>query len=333
MPLKGRKFHYVRNILPIYFEVLIILCNFVPRTLMNRVTLMLSILIPTYNYDCSALVESLKKQCDLSGVDYEIIVADDGSTNPIWMEGATVINRLENCRFIRRDFNVGRSRIRNFLASEAKGDMLLFMDQDGKVIRDDFIDKYLAAAEMHDVVCGGIRQNEVRPPRQYSLRYKYETKYEKHISPERLNADPQSKFRSFCFLIHRYVANRVRMDERFSAYGYEDVKYGMDLRRAGFTIYHIDNPLANDDLEENPQFVRKTEVALTTLHQFEEELADDVSITRHVRRLRKLGLIPIVRIVSRAVKVPIRNNLCGLHPMVSFFNLYKLMYYISINND
>lgn len=292
--------------------------------------LMLSILIPTYNYDCSTLVESLKKQCDQSGINYEIIVADDGSSNPIWMEGATVIDGLKNCRFIRRDINVGRSRIRNFLASVANGDLLLFMDQDGKVIRDDFIDKYLIAADTHDVVCGGIQQNKIRPPKHYSLRYKYEMRYEKRISPTILNSDPNSKFRSFCFLIHRDVTDHVKMDERFSAYGYEDVKYGMDLRKAGYKIYHIDNPLANDDLEENPKFVRKTEVALTTLHQFEDELADNVSIIRHIRRLRKYRLIPIVRIVSRMVKAPIRNNLCSMHPVVGLFNLYKLIYYINI---
>ena len=39
----------------------------------------LSILIPTYNGDCRAMVEELSCQAQaLVGLDYEIIVADDG---------------------------------------------------------------------------------------------------------------------------------------------------------------------------------------------------------------------------------------------------------------
>ena len=42
----------------------------------------LSILIPTYNDDCSALVAALSAQACQSGASYEIIVGDDGSTAP-----------------------------------------------------------------------------------------------------------------------------------------------------------------------------------------------------------------------------------------------------------
>ena len=42
----------------------------------------LSILIPTYNDDCRELVASLQQQADnISGLEYEILVADDGSTD------------------------------------------------------------------------------------------------------------------------------------------------------------------------------------------------------------------------------------------------------------
>ena len=38
---------------------------------------MLSILIPTYNYDCTQLVADLQQQAEQIGINYEIIVADD----------------------------------------------------------------------------------------------------------------------------------------------------------------------------------------------------------------------------------------------------------------
>lgn len=294
---------------------------------------MLSILIPTYNYDCSQLVTALKAQCDDCGVAYEIIVADDGSSQPVWHELRQKIGGLENCIFIRREQNVGRSQIRNFLASAANGSLFLFMDQDGKVVRGDFIRKYLDAARSHDVVCGGIIHSDETPPPDYSLRYRYEKNYERRLSIDKLNSDVRSKFRSFCFLIKREVAEAVTMDAQFGRYGYEDVKYGIDLRKAGFRIFHIDNPLMNDDIENNPDFVRKTEEALQTLHQFKDKLRGNVTLLDRAEQLKRIRLYPLLRLLSAIVCRPIRQNLCSCHPAVCLFNFYKLLYYISIDND
>ena len=41
----------------------------------------LSILIPTYNDACAKLVDTLRQQAEALDISYEIIVADDGSTN------------------------------------------------------------------------------------------------------------------------------------------------------------------------------------------------------------------------------------------------------------
>ena len=41
---------------------------------------MLSILIPTYNFDCSKLVEELYTQCTKANITFEIVVGNDGST-------------------------------------------------------------------------------------------------------------------------------------------------------------------------------------------------------------------------------------------------------------
>lgn len=41
---------------------------------------MLSILLPVYNCHCEALVTELQRQCVECGTDFEIIVADDGSS-------------------------------------------------------------------------------------------------------------------------------------------------------------------------------------------------------------------------------------------------------------
>ena len=42
----------------------------------------LSILIPTFNCDCSTLVRDLRRKCEAWGGTFEIIVGDDASSNP-----------------------------------------------------------------------------------------------------------------------------------------------------------------------------------------------------------------------------------------------------------
>ena len=59
----------------------------------------LSILIPVYNDEATSLVKSLHKQAQaVSGLCYEIIVFDDGSTNKKTIENNYLLTLLPNCR-------------------------------------------------------------------------------------------------------------------------------------------------------------------------------------------------------------------------------------------
>ena len=55
---------------------------------------MLSILIPTYQYDCSRLVNDLHLQAQQLGVPYEIIVADDASPDATYRESHSTFAHL-----------------------------------------------------------------------------------------------------------------------------------------------------------------------------------------------------------------------------------------------
>ena len=90
----------------------------------------LSILIPTYNDACYNLVEELHRQACEEDIDYEIIVADDGSTDENTIQTNARINNIPQCSYIMRNENRGRAAIRNFLAKTARYDRLLFMDCD-----------------------------------------------------------------------------------------------------------------------------------------------------------------------------------------------------------
>ena len=90
---------------------------------------MLSILIPTYNYNIFPLVTELVNQAKVLKIEFEIITIDDGS-NQFQIENHK-INHLENCSYTVLSNNIGRSSIRNLLAKKAKFKWLLFLDADG----------------------------------------------------------------------------------------------------------------------------------------------------------------------------------------------------------
>ena len=79
----------------------------------------LSILLPTYNCICTALVGELQRQCVAEGADFEIIVADDASPDKRFIAENRAIARLDGVRYIEREHNVGRSAIRNYLVSQS----------------------------------------------------------------------------------------------------------------------------------------------------------------------------------------------------------------------
>lgn len=298
---------------------------------------MLSILIPTFEYDCSDLLTALHLQCETLAqkeqLDYEIIVADDGSNHPVWQTVQSTALSLSHCTFVRQEHNIGRSRIRNYLAQIAKGERLLFMDQDGIVVNDFFIQRFVEAGQTHDVVCGNMIQSEQIPEQKFQLRYYYEKRYEKSFL-KKIDARPTGwHFRSFCFMISRKVADTVMMDERFSQYGYEDVKFGMDLEIHGFQVFHINNPLQNNELEDNETFVEKTETALQTLYRFKTELAEGVTLLQKVDKLQQRGLTPLIRLFGTPFMSLIRKNLCSNRPCIRLFNPYKLLYYLNLNHD
>ena len=288
----------------------------------------LSVLIPVFNCRCRDLVESVHRQLRLSEADYEIIVADDGSTDMAAVRDNRSIAPLENVRLIERGFNSGRSRIRNFLATEARHANLLFLDGDMSVGRDDFIASYLMCDE--PVVYGGYDIVRDDGRLMANLRYRYERRAEgNHFAASR-SKRPYNDFHTSNFMVTKEIMTRFPFDERFRHYGYEDVLWGKTLRDNGIAIKHTDNPLTFADFEPNADFVRKTEEGLRTLHEFCAELRGYSSLLRYERAVRRLHLAPLMRGVYRLLRKPLLHNLESNNPSVFKFNIYKLLYFINL---
>ncbi|OYX24078.1 MAG: hypothetical protein B7Z06_09320, partial [Flavobacteriales bacterium 32-35-8] len=132
---------------------------------------MLSILIPTYNYNVVPLVNELHEQCLECGIMFEILVYDDGSKSQINSINNT-INNIQNCTFKELPDNIGRSSIRNLLGKNAQYESLIFLDADVIPFNKTFIKDYLNLIN-NPVSVGGVIPTKKTPNKPHKLRWIY----------------------------------------------------------------------------------------------------------------------------------------------------------------
>ena len=289
----------------------------------------LSVLIPTYNYDCSRLVQQLLQQLPQDG---EIIVGDDCSTDEEIIHKNSEATMLPGCRIFRPAHKLGRAAIRNALAREAKGEWLLFIDADAEVRSTSFIADYLAATNgsKFKVICGGTGNLPQCPRPAARLRYDYEVAAEKRLTLEHRRRNPYAQFTTFNFLITRDLFISIGFDERCKEYGHEDTRFGLSLKQRGIAVHHIDNKLTHLGLEDADEYLAKTETALRSLASMDIEQRQHVRVSALALRLERWYLLGLVRILFKISKPLLQTNLLGKYPNQTFFALYKLGFYASI---
>ncbi len=284
----------------------------------------LSILLPVYNSDCRALVRKLAE----SSVRHEIIVADDCSSDTEIVERNREISNLPNCKYIVLKQNLGRAKIRNYLALQAAYEWLLFLDCDVNV-PECFLENYLEH-DGCDIVYGGIRFCGDEDHRKHNLRCKYEYSAMPRTSLEARLANPYHSISAANFMIRRDVMLAHPFDERFTRYGYEDVMFGKVLAENHVAIQHIDNPIKIDCFDSNARYVEKIEESLRTLKQFEDELDGYSTLLVIANKLKKYHLSCFMKLWHRLFGNLERRNLIGHNPGLIAFKLYKLGFFIML---
>ncbi len=292
---------------------------------------MISVLIPTYNYVCYKLACDLHRQLSAYGGEYEIIVAEDGSDNQETITENDKVTMLSGCVHLVRKENIGRARIINYLVREAKGEWCIIMDSDAEVVSDDYIRKYAGCmTDGADVFVGDLVNPDSLPQADATLRYKYEKAAERFRTAEFRNHHPFERFCTFNFMARRDTLLEVPFDERCTEYGYEDTLMGLELKRHGKRVSHIDNPLRHLGFDSNAVFLRKTETALHTLKKIEGSLLPYTGMGRLVLRIRAAHLTALVKVIYRLARPLLRYNLLGNRPDLTFFSFYKLGYFLSL---
>jgi glycosyltransferase involved in cell wall biosynthesis len=286
---------------------------------------MLSILIPTYNYNITRLVADLHQQAMDSYVDFEIIVMEDGSK--LYVEENKIVADFEFCRHIVLENNIGRSAVRNKLADEANYGHLLFMDCDAEVSSEHFVEKYISFCREECVVIGGTAYDPNENNTAYSLRLKYGREREARTAIER----DKNNFATFNFLISASIFNRVRFDETIRGYGHEDMLFGHQLHQLGYEFIQIENPLIHKGLDDNETFLKKTEEGTRNLFLLSQTgrypfLMDESKLLHMFIRINKLKLTRLFALKFDILKSILAKQLCVESPSLLLYDLYKILF-------
>jgi len=187
---------------------------------------MISVIIPLYNKKDS-IIRTLTSIIEQSGVDLEIVVVDDGSTDGSGELVKSLDNRL--IRYYKKE-NGGVSFARNYGISKANGEWLLFLDADDELTEGAlaFLTRMQSQHPKEKIFLGGITSEQVRLQKDYVSKATYLPFFDawrKHVLPASGN-----------MLIHRSLVEQFgNYDERMSFY--EDYEFALRMMLCGSLVY------------------------------------------------------------------------------------------------
>jgi len=292
---------------------------------------MISILIPTYNYNIYPLVIELKEQCDYCKIEYEIICLDDCSN--IEYKHNEKINKLDHCNFARNNHNCGRASNINKLVQFSKFNYILILEADSLPYAKNFIELYINEINLKkDAVFGGVIYSTKRPPKDSKLRWIYGHKRESKNLDYRLKNSYNFIF-TWNLLIRKDCFLKISFNRLIKNYGFEDLIFILDLKRENIKVDHIQNLCIHQNEETNIVFLNKYNSSLRNLKFIIDQdiiRIDDTSLTKTYNFLKRTRLQFLVSFIFKYSKELIIKNLLSKKPSLFLFDLYKLGYYCNL---
>ncbi|MCZ8198616.1 MAG: glycosyltransferase family 2 protein [Flavobacterium sp.] len=294
---------------------------------------MLSILIPTYNYNVYPLVLELHKQCLECQIEFEILVQDDASKSELNLENEK-INLVSNCHFFCAETNLGRGENRNSLANRAHHNWFLFLDCDTFPTDSNFIKNYIEVIVQckPNVIYGGLAYKNEKPKKEEILRWVYGKKREAKSIEER-KRNPSFALTSNLAILSE-VFCEIKFDSSIKNYGYEDLIFISELEKNNIQIEQIDNCVYHLNLENSEHFLEKTEIALRTLHTISKNdlYKTETQVTKYYSQIKRYKIDLFLLFIFRKFKRVLKKNLLSNNPSLFVFDLYKLGFFTEISN-
>lgn len=278
----------------------------------------MSILVPFYHDDPSALIAALSDQALTS---IELVLYDDGSAdNELSFRINTEAGQSRlPVRLITATENRGRSHARNALVQAARGNYLLFLDADMLPTSPDFLRQY--AKEIQDgapaVVFGGFQvPATAEQPEQELHRALSQTS-------DCLSANERAKLpaKHVCtsnLLVRKDVLAANPFDTDFHGWGWEDVEWAARVAENN-DIRHVDNPALHLGLESADSLVRRYRDSADNYALFvrkHPQLARQLPTFRTAKLARRLPglrlMRPLLAKIAAATFGPVRLRILAL---------------------
>ena len=296
---------------------------------------MLSILIPTYKYTISPLVQKLAEQCEEQQIEFEILCQDDGSQSIHNIENMEIAS-INNCHFFINEENLGRGKNINSLFKKSKYDWLLILDCDVMPVSDNFIAIYLNLINTSEVkVCyGGITYEKKRPSNTHILRWKFGHRRECLSANDRKQIPYQSALTSN-LLINKATFKENRFSAIITKYGFEDLVFFHDLKRKNTPIFHIENPALHINLDSSKVFLAKTRLGMENLDYLTnfEMVKGDNRLLKQFATVEKYGLSKTISQLYSYFKQDMEINLLSANPSMTVFDMYRLGYFSKLKEQ
>ncbi|MCD9856392.1 glycosyltransferase family 2 protein [Epilithonimonas sp. JDS] len=288
----------------------------------------LSVCIPVYNFDVNELVNDVQNQINLDQLDAEIILIDDASKEKFIDLNKDLQTKVS--QFIFLDRNIGRSKIRNLFLKYSQSEYLLFLDCDGKIIKENFLQNYFDFIEKKnpEVIFGGRKVSATKPSDEYGLRWKFATERENLPVSQRLK-EPYLDFQTNNFVVKKSILERVPFNEGITQYGYEDLVFSKDLQDHHIKIDHIDNPIFNNDVETNLVFLDKADQSAKSLaHLIQKdknfERVTQIKLAKAYLMMKRTGFILIYKAFYKLLKPSVTRKLLKGNASLKVLDFYKL---------
>lgn len=267
----------------------------------------LSVVIPTFRYDCSELVARLGR---LSR-ETEIIVHDDGSCDEALT--ASLVRTARGLdipvRIVAARRNRGRAGARNAAVRHARADWVLLLDSDMMPDRDDFLGAYLDAARRADGPCliaGGysLDQTPVRPGQALA---RWQALSSECLPASMRNRSAGRYVFSSNMLVHRAVLQACPFDEGFSGWGWEDTEWGLRVA-ALFPVVHIDNTASHLGVDTDDDLMAKYARSGGNFAKLVERHPEAMANAPLLRAMRAARRLPLRKTMTRAAEAAARGQ-------------------------
>ena len=286
---------------------------------------MLSICIPTYNTDCSELLDILAEQIAQLEETVEVLVCNDFSTDD-------VRKNQEACErngffFFENQSNLGSISTRIKLAKNSSFNWLLFVDADMVPVQRKYVHNYILSMKNDAAVFGGY--NYKKDHQKYLLRKNYGISREQKTVDFR-NHTPYKFVFSGNMLIKKKIFTQSIINPS-NCYGY-DVLLGETLKRNKVKLLHIDNGTFHTGLEDNILYIKKLKEGaklLRTQFDNDEIVSGHNNLINLYKFLKKIYLAKILFSPILQIHVISEKTLLKFGRPIVFLDWLRLYYFVN----